>query len=165
LGLGQAGIGATFLLAAALGVVARPWVGRWADKRGLLASLRIVVMWSMLVTIAMPWLHEAWAAAAGVVCAVTLYGVLSSPAMAFLAEAYDEAGLTPVLGFALMGFNLGLGFFIGSAVAGELAAVAGDSAAYALAAAMCAATLVVLSLWRQPRGSLDLGEASTPSRS
>lgn len=150
LDLGPVQISATFFGAAALGVFVRPWVGRWADVRGYEVSIRLVLVLSIVVTITMPFLQSGWAAAICAGFAVTSYGVLQAPAMAFLSQAYERAGLAQVLGFALMGFNLGVGFFVGSAIAGEVANLAGDVTAYSLAAGSCVATLVALAPPRNP---------------
>ncbi|MDX6422904.1 MAG: hypothetical protein QOI67_375, partial [Gaiellaceae bacterium] len=93
-------IAATFLVAAAVGVVARPFVGRWADRRGLSRAVRRVVLASVPLTIAIPWLGNAWLVAPCVIGAVTAYGLLWGPTMALVSHAYEDTGVTQVLGFA-----------------------------------------------------------------
>jgi predicted MFS family arabinose efflux permease len=145
-GWGPVGIAGTFLVAAGVGVVARPLIGRWADSRGLPGALRLLLLAAVPVTLVVPLVDERWVLCFCIVCAVTTYGMLSGPAMALVAHIYEEAGVAHVLGFALMGLTVGIGFFVGSAVGGEIAHLAGDVAAYSFAAGTCLATAVVLAL-------------------
>ena len=149
LGWGPVGIAATFLAAAACGVVARPLVGRWADRRGFVSSLRLFLLVSIPVTVLIPWVSERWVLAACVVFAVATYGVLFGPAMALASHAYEEAEVAQVFGFAFIGLMFAAGFFLGSAVGGEVAHLAGDATAYALVAGACLATASVLTLHRR----------------
>jgi MFS family permease len=144
LGWGSIGIAGTFLAAAAVGVLARPLVGRWADRRGLVAALRVLLLACIPVTLVIPWVNHPWVLSVCVVCAVTTYGVLFGPAMALVSHGYEEAGVAQVLGFALVGLTFGVGFFVGSAAGGAIAHLAGDVTAYALAAGTCLATFVAL---------------------
>lgn len=89
---------------------------------------------------------NSWALAVCVVCAVSSYGVLWGPAMTVLSDAYEEAGIAQVLGFALMNVSAGVGIVIGSGVGGNIAHVAGDATAYAMAAGACLATTLALTL-------------------
>jgi predicted MFS family arabinose efflux permease len=149
-GWGPIGIAGTFLAAAAVGVIARPLIGLWADRRGVPASLRLLLLAAVPVTLVIPLVHERWALSLCIVCAVATYGMLVGPAIALIAHAYDEAGVTPMPGFALMGITVGIGFFLGSAVGGEIAHLAGDLAAYSLAAGACLAVRVALVFRSQP---------------
>jgi MFS family permease len=144
LGWGAVGIAATFLTAAAASAVTRPLIGRWADTRGPLRTLRLLVLACIPVTLAIPWVNRPWLLAACVVCAVTTYGALFSPAMALASRTYEDAEVTQVFGFALMGLTFGAGFFIGSAAGGEIAHLAGDLTTYLLAAGTCIGTLALL---------------------
>ena len=55
------------------------------------------------------------------VFAVSTYGFLWGPSMTLASHAYDDAGIAQVLGFALIGLTIGVGFFVGSAAGGEIA--------------------------------------------
>ena len=149
-GWGPAGIAGTFVVAAAVGVIARPLIGRWADRRGVFAVLRLLLLAAVPVTLVVPFVDERWVLCLCVVCALATYGMLIGPAMALIAHAYEEAGVTPMLGFALMGLIVGIGFFVGSAAGGEIAHLAGDVAAYSLAAGACLAVRVALAFRWQP---------------
>jgi MFS family permease len=144
LGWGPVKIAVTFLVAAGVGVLARPLTGRWADRRGLLPALRVLLIACIPVTLLIPWLDDPWLLAVCVVWALTTYGILFSPAMALTSRAYEDAGVAQVLGFALTGLTFGAGFFVGSAAGGEIAHLAGDVTAYALAAGTCLVTAAAL---------------------
>jgi MFS family permease len=148
LGWGPGGIAGTYLVAAAIGVLARPFVGRWADRRGRLTAIRIVLLACIFVTLALPSVWNPWLLSVFVVAALINYGLLWGPAMAFLSQTYEESGVAQVLGFALMNLAAGIGIVVGSAGGGEVAHVAGDLTAYALTAAACLATIAALSLRR-----------------
>lgn len=144
LGWSTLGIAAVFLAAAAVGVVARPLIGRWADRRGLVAGLRVLLLVSVAGTVTVALMQSSWPLAVAVVCAVTAYGVLWGPAMALASNLYQDAGTTHVFGFALMALTSGIGLSVGASAGGRLAEFAGDEGAYALVAIACAATVPVL---------------------
>jgi predicted MFS family arabinose efflux permease len=127
-------------------VLARPLVGRWADRRGLVSALRVLLLASIPITVVMPRLTDRWALAAICVVAVTTYGVMLSPAMALVSHQYEAVGIAQMLGFALMGLASGIGFFLGSTVAGEVAHASSDTAAFALMAGITVATLVAVTV-------------------
>jgi len=149
LGWGPAGIAGTFLVAASVGVVARPLIGRWADRRGLLSAVRALLLCSVPVTLVIPWVDYPWLLSVCVACAVTVYGLLFGPSMAVVSLVYENAGIAQLFGFALMILTTGVALFVGSAAGGEIAHLAGDSAAYTLAAGLSLATAIALALSRQ----------------
>lgn len=144
LGWGPAAIAGTFLVAASVGVVARPLIGRWADRRGLLNAVRVLLLYTVPVTLIIPWVDQPWLLSACVVCAMTSYGLLFGPSMAVVSHVYEKEGIAQLLGFALMILTSGVALFVGSAVGGEIAHLAGDSAAYTLAAGLSVTTAIAL---------------------
>lgn len=60
LGSGPVGVAGTFLAAAGLGVLARPVIGGWADRRGHLDVTRILLVAAIPITLAVPWLENPW---------------------------------------------------------------------------------------------------------
>jgi DHA1 family solute carrier family 18 vesicular amine transporter 1/2 len=149
-GWGPVGIAATFVVAASIGVFARPLVGRWADGRGLVGALRILLVATVLATLVVPLVTGRWLLGASVVCAVIVCGLLVGPAMALAAQSYEERGVALLLGFAFLSLTVGVGFFLGSAVGGALAHLAGDASAYVLGAFSCAFALGALGFHRRP---------------
>ena len=148
-GWGPVGIAGTFFVAAGIGVVIRPIVGRWADRRGLSIALRHLLLAAVPATLVVPLADGRWVLGVCVVCAVVSYGVLMGPAMALVARSYEE-GVAQLLGFALVSLTVGVGFFVGSAVGGEIAHLAGDLVAYSLAAGACLAAAGMLAMRSRP---------------
>jgi MFS family permease len=144
LGWGAGGIAGTYLVAAFVGVIARPFVGRWADRYGRLRVIRLLLLGSIPVTVLIPWLTAPRILTVFVVCAVSGYGAIWGPAMALLSQAYEEARISQVAGFAFMNVSAGGGIIVGSAAGGVIADIAGDATTYTLAAAICLATAVAL---------------------
>lgn len=137
LGMGGIGIGMTFLGAAALGVITRRRVGRWSDRIGALKSIQILLVASLVLAILLAWLDGRYGLSACLICAIAIFGVLQGPAMALLSERYEDSGLALVVGFGLMAFQLGCGFFLGSVLAGAISAATNEDAAYLTAAGFC----------------------------
>jgi MFS transporter, DHA1 family, solute carrier family 18 (vesicular amine transporter), member 1/2 len=133
-------IAGTFLTAAAAGAVTRIFVGRWADANGLERAVRLIVLAGVPFTLAVPWLGNPWLIAPCLVGAITSYGLLWGPTMALVSHAYEEHGVSQVVGFALMGLTSGIGLFIGSGAGGAIADAAGDGTVYVLLAAISLAT-------------------------
>ena len=150
LGWGPPGIAVTYLVAASVGVLARPFVGRWADRSGRIRAIRLLLLACVAVTVAVPSVDNRWVLSACVVLAVSSYGVLWGPAMASLSQAYEQAGVPQALGFALMNLTVGVAIVVGAAAGGEIAHQAGDLTAYALMVAICLATFAMLALQRHP---------------
>jgi MFS family permease len=137
LGVGSTGIAATFLVAAALGVLLRPGVGGWADRRGTTVVTRLLLAAATLLSIVVPWLDNRWALEAVVVVAIATYGLLWAPVMARLSRVYEDHGVGRAQGFAFMNLSAGAGIVAGSAGLSEVAHLAGDAASYGLVAAAC----------------------------
>jgi predicted MFS family arabinose efflux permease len=144
LGWGAVGIAGTFLVASFLGVLVRRPVGRWADRQGLISSLRILVAVSIPVTIAMSWIGRAWLLSVCAVVATTIYGAMWGPAMAYVSQSYARARIPQLFGFSVMAFTSGLGLILGTAGAGVVTEHAGVAVAGVLAAAIAGAAFVSL---------------------
>ena len=156
MGWGPLAIAGTYLVAAAIGVLARPFVARWADRRGRLSAIRMLLLACIVLTLPLPLVRNPWILSVVVVSALISYGVLWGPAMSYLSQAYEDSGVTQVLGFALMNLAGGVGVVVGSAAGGEVAHIAGDVIAYALTAATCFATVAALArLQATPRPRSD----------
>jgi MFS family permease len=70
------------------------------------------------------------------------FGAFWAPAMALLSDAAERIGLAQGLAFGLMNAAWGGGNALGPPVGGALADAAGDALPYALAAVICAGTLL-----------------------
>lgn len=154
LGWGALGVAVTFLISAAGEAAVNPAVGRWSDRAGRLAPVRVGLVGAVVVSLVMPSMDNRWTLSLLVVLAGLAYGVFWTPAMAMLSEAWEARGVEHAMGFALMNFAWAPGNLVGAAAGAAVAEVAGDRAAYAILAALCVLTLLVIRL-RSPRLDAD----------
>jgi MFS family permease len=144
LGWGSGGIVVTYVVAACIGVIVRPAVGKLTDRRGRIQTMRPILLASVALSLILPWAKNALLLSVLLVFAVSTFGLLWGPAMAYASDAYERARVPQVLGFGLMNVTGGAGLVIGSAAGGSIAEYAGDAAAYAVVATICLMTFTVL---------------------
>ena len=144
LGAGVAAIGATFLVAAAVEASITPVIGRLSDRRGRLVPLRFG-LGAATCLLACFTLPDSPVPLAIVIVAIAgALGAFWAPAMAMLSDAADAGGLDQALAAALMNLAWAGGQLLGAGGGGAVAKTAGDGALVVTAAALCAATLLVL---------------------
>jgi len=151
--LGQLGwsateIGGVFLLTAAVTTAANPVLGRWADRAGRTAPLRLALALSAAGSAGLASGTGRWAYAGIVLVAGIAYALLWTPAMVLLSDAAAERGLGFVVGFALMNLAWSPGQLLGSTFAGGVAQVSSDAVPYSVAAGLCLAALAALAWTR-----------------
>ena len=144
LGWGVLGIACTFVVSTGLEAVASPLLGRWSDRRGRLAPMRVGLVASGLVCLALPWVTDRWVLSSLIVVAGVAFGTFWAPAMAMLSDGWERVGVSHGLGFALMNAAWAPGNVFGSAVGGAIAGAAGDAVAYGMLAGLCAFTFLAL---------------------
>ena len=144
LGVGAIGIGAAFLLAAALEATLAPVLGRLSDRRGRLALLRVSLLAATVLAATIPWLDHRWLLFAAVVAAGPTFGSFWAPALAQLADEAEAVGLEYAYGFALVNIAWAPGQAGGAAAGGALAQATSDAVPFLLLAAACAITLAAL---------------------
>jgi MFS family permease len=159
LGMSGVVIGAIFLAAAATQTVANVFVGRYADRRGRSATLRLILAAALLVALGLIIVHTQWLLALLVVCAGTVFGAFFAPAMALVADEAELAGLELVLVLALLNIAWSPGQLIGATGAGALAAATGDGLPYLLLAILCFGSLALLGKVTGKRQSLATTKA------
>jgi MFS family permease len=144
LGATAAGIGATYLIAAALEAVLSPTIGKLSDRRGRLLPVRfgLGVTTGLLLCFTLP--DRAVVLAVVVVAIAASLGAFWAPAMAMLSDAADAQRLDQGLAAALMNLAWAAGQIIGAAAGGGTAKAVGDGVPMTVAAGLCAATLLVL---------------------
>ncbi len=145
LGWSAVALGGLWLAAAALEAGLNPLLGRFADRRGRLLPVRLALLGSMAVAFALAWADSAALVAALVLAAALTFGGLFTPGMAIVSDGAEQAGVAQAIAFGAMNAAWAIGNIVGPAGGGALAHTAGDAAAYVVAAAVCAATLVALS--------------------
>jgi MFS family permease len=143
-GWGAAAIGGVFLAGAAAEAVMHPLIGRYSDRRGRRAPLRLALVSSLAISVALAWAGTAALVAAFAFLACLAYGSFFAPASAYVSDAAERNGLTQGLAFGVVNAAWALGNAIGPSVGGRLADAVGDAVPFLLCAGVCAATLVGL---------------------
>jgi MFS family permease len=161
LGAGAAGIGATFLVAAAIEAVMSPVVGRVSDRRGRMFPLRIGLGAAAIALAFFTLPQTALLLAVVIVIQTLALGTFWAPAMAMLSDAADSHGMSQGYALALVNFAWAAGQIAGAGGGGSLAKAAGDAVPFVLAAALCAATLGLILL---RAGTVPAGLARMTSR-
>jgi MFS family permease len=144
LGASAVGIGAAFLIAAAIEAIVSPVVGHVSDRLGRLVPLRfgLAVATVLLLCFTLP--SSAVVLAIVVVAIASGLGVFWAPAMAMLSDSAEQQGLDQGLAAALMNLAWAGGQILGSGAGGAVAKAAGDGVPIAITSALCAGTLVLL---------------------
>jgi MFS family permease len=143
LGWGGVAIGAVFLAAAALETVLNPLLGRFTDRHGPLLPVRLAMIASILISVALAWAGSAPLLAVLVVGAGLAYGGFYTPGMALISNRAEERGIAAALVFGVMNGAWAAGNVVGPAIGGWLGELAGDSLPYLLLAVICVVTLLV----------------------
>lgn len=144
LGWGAVGVGATYLLSAALEAAWAPVLGRLSDEHGRLPPLRAALAASALVALLLPWPANVWLLAALVVCAGLTFSSFWTPAMSMVTDAAEESGLEYAYAFALVNMAWAPGQAGGAAIGGAVASATSDAVPYLCLALLCTVTFVAL---------------------
>jgi len=146
LGFGSVAIGATWLVAGALGTLNNVGLGRVADRFGPLAPIRAALVATTLVALVLPWPDRRFALAALIVVASLAFGTFYTPGMTLLTHAAEARSLDYGYAFALINLAWAPGQAGGSALGGAVAAKTSDAVPYLGLAAISALTFAAL--WR-----------------
>ena len=141
LGAGAAGIGATFLIAAAVEAVITPAVGHVSDRRGRMYPLRIGLAAAAVALACFTLSETVLAVAAVVVLSSVALGAFWAPAMAMLSDAAESSGIGQGWAMALVNLAWAAGQVVGAAGGGAIAKATGDGVPFLLAAGLCVVTL------------------------
>ncbi len=144
LGAGTVLIGATFLLSAAVESALSPLAGRLSDRRGALLPLSLSLVAAVLVSVLAPVLAPVGVLVAVLIVGMPAYGTLFTPSSALLSDAALGLGLNQGLAFGLANLAWATGQTVGAAASGVLAQATSDLVPFALLAAVCLGTLIVL---------------------
>jgi MFS family permease len=143
LGLATAGIGATFLVGAAVEALISPASGRLSDQRGRWLPLRFGLAGATVLLACFTLPTVALGLAALIVATDVSLGVFWAPAHALLSDEAATAGLDQALAAALMNLAWAGGQILGAGGGGALARATSDAVPMAGAAGLCALTLVL----------------------
>ncbi len=152
LGAGAAGIGATFLVAAAVEAAMSPIVGQLSDRRGRMYPLRIGLAGAAVALLFFTVPQTAVLLAVVIVLITVALGTFWAPAMAMLSDAADSHGVSQGYALALVNLAWAAGQIAGAAGGGALAKATGDAVPFVACAGLCAATLGLILIRPLSRG-------------
>jgi MFS family permease len=135
-------IGAVFFGAGLVEVVLNPLVGRISDRRGRLLPIRVALIGSTAVALALAVSSEPVAIAILVCAAAIAFGSMYTPGMALTSHRAESSGLAQGLAFGIMNSAWAVGALVGPVLGGALGEAQGDAAPYLVGAVLCALTLV-----------------------
>jgi predicted MFS family arabinose efflux permease len=135
-------IASVFFAAGLIEVVINPLLGRASDRRGRLLPIRVALMASTLVAVALAAATQPFAIAFLVAAAALSFGAFYTPGMSLASHRAEASGLAQGLAFGLMNSAWALGELAGPTIGGSLAEAFGDAAPYLVGAALCLLTLV-----------------------
>lgn len=150
-GWGGVAIGAVFLVAAALETALNPLLGRFTDRHGRTRPIRLALLGSIGVSLALAAASAPALVAALLMVGSLVYGAFFTPAMALVADSAERNGIAQGLVFGVMNGAWAIGNVIGPALGGALAQSVSDAFTYLLMAVICFATLLVATTYSQPR--------------
>ena len=144
------GIAGVFFVAGLVEVAINPVLGRASDRIGRLLPIRIALVGSVVVAIALAASSEPVVIALLVGAAAITFGALYTPGMALTSHRAETTGLAQGLAFGIMNTAWAVGALLGPSVGGALAELQGDPAPYLVGAALCGLTLLATQLVAAP---------------
>lgn len=143
-GWGGVAIGALFFVTAAAETVLNPVLGRLTDRHGKLLPVRLALLGSIAVSLALAWSETAAVVAVLVFASAMAYGSFYTPGMSLFSESAERLGIAQGLAFGAMNGAWAAGALVAPAAGGALAEAGGDALPYVLLAGICLATLAVI---------------------
>jgi MFS family permease len=150
LGATAVGIGAVFLVAAAVETFVAPMAGRVADRRGRFWVARLGLAAAGVLTVLVPLAGATLVLATVIVLVCPSYGSLWVPGMALISDGAESVGLDQSFAFAIFNMAWAGAQIAGAAGGAALAQATTDGVVYGIIAGLCAATLVALTRRREP---------------
>ncbi len=144
LGVGAAGIGATWLAASLLESGVSPFVGRLSDRRGRLYPCLIGLTLGAGMMLLFPWPNAAWQLVVLVILVAPAVGMLWAPSMALLSDGAEALGIAQGFAFAFSNLGWSIGQTVGAAASARLADATSDAVPYLLLSGVCCMTIAVL---------------------
>jgi len=160
-GIGVTVIAAVFFASALIRAVGSPLLGRWVDHRGHRTPLQAGLVAAVGVSLLLAWAVGPWPSAVLVLLAGVAYSAFWVPAMSMVSVASGPSTRAVWLGFGLWNLAWGVGWTVGSAGGGALAAAAGDAPPYLLLAGLSLVTVLAVRRYR-PRPTVAADVRSVP---
>jgi MFS family permease len=155
LGAAGTGIGAAFLVAAGVEAVVSPLAGRFSDRAGRMAPIRVGLTAAIVMAILLPLPDTAVLVGGVVSLSAAALGTFWAPGMALLSDAAEDAGLDLALAFAISNLAWALGHVVGAGVGGAVADATSDTVPYTALAIACGLTLAGLTASRRRSEALS----------
>jgi predicted MFS family arabinose efflux permease len=140
-GWGTSAIAAVFFAAGLIEVVLNPFLGRFSDRAGRLLPIRIGLMASTAMAVALAVSSSAAVVALVLCIATASFGSLYTPGTSLTSHRADLAGLAQGVAFGVMNTAWAFGELLGPSVGGALADATSDAVPYLVGACLCASTL------------------------
>lgn len=143
-------IGAIFTGSAIVEAAVGPFIGRISDRRGRLFPLRIGLIATTFLVLALGLANSVPTVAVGLTLVFLALQLFWTPGMALVADICDHLGLDQGITGALTNLAWAGGAAIGSLAAGGLAEVAGRGYTYGLLVLVCGGSAVLFIAGRRP---------------
>jgi MFS family permease len=144
LGASGLAVGAVFLVAAALEAGLSPKIGALSDRRGRFVPIRIGLVATAVMAVALALPETVVVLGLVMVVAVLAMSLLWTPAMALLSDRSEAAGLDLAFGAALVNLAWSGGQVLGGSGGPRLAEATSDVVAYAVVAGLFVATALAV---------------------
>jgi len=150
-GWGAAAIGAIWLVGGSFETALSPFIGRLLDRRGTLLPIRVSLVASAAVSVALAFGPRPLVYVPLIVAAAAAYGVLFTPAFALIADGAERSSLPQGMAFGVMNAAWASGALLGPAAGGAVAGATGDLVPFIAAAGLCALALLLARGWSARR--------------
>jgi MFS family permease len=143
-GFGAVAIGAVWISAAAVEASINPFLGRVTDRRGFAFPVRIALVGSVLVSLALAATEWPPLLVPLVFAAGLSFGGFYAPSLTLLSNSAERVGMAQGITFGVMNASWALGNAIGPAAGGALAQATRDAVPFVVGAAVCVLTFAAL---------------------
>jgi len=162
-GFSAAAIGGVWVGAAAAESAINPWLGRVTDRIGSALPIRVALVGSILVSLALAATEWPWLLVPLVFAAAVAFGGFYAPGLTMLSHTAEHVGLAQGLSFGVMNGAWAIGNAVGPAAGGGLAQLTSDAVPYLACAGICGATLLLFGRLSR-RSSPNVSYVRSPSR-
>ena len=142
--MGVAAVGAVFLVSAAFEALVHPLLGRWSDRAGYRNPVRVGLLASVGILLALPWVGNPWILGLLVVLAGGVFNATIVPGTALFSRGTEKAGMDQAVAFGVTNFAWASGYAVGAPLGGALADLRGDALSYLFLTVVCLLTLFLL---------------------
>jgi MFS family permease len=157
-GFGALALGAVWVSAAAVEASVNPLIGRVTDRRGFAFPVRIALVGSFVVSLALAASERPPVVVPLVFAAGLTFGGFYAPSLTLLSNSAERVGMAQGITFGVMNSSWALGNAIGPAAGGALAQATRDAVPFLVGAVICVLTFVGL------RRLADPGDAVVADR-